>query len=122
LVAVPAVILVILILPPTLYLIVTSFFTTRPDGSFDQFTFRFYTQLVSSPFFVSSLKNTAIYAAGSAFVAIVLGVIQALIVDPSLKIRQLPLCTSSAERVVEPGEYVEIDVAGDSLFAAAMVE
>src|SRR3954470_10082637 len=81
LVAVLAAILLILILPPTLYLIVTSFFTTRPDGSFDQFTLRFYTQLVSSPFFLSSLRNTAIYALGSAFVAIVLGVVQALIVE-----------------------------------------
>jgi iron(III) transport system permease protein len=80
-VVVPAVILLILILPPTLYLVATSFFTTRPDGSFDQFTLRFYTQLLSSPFFVSSLKNTAIYAVGSAFVAIVLGVVQALIVE-----------------------------------------
>src|SRR5436190_9496631 len=80
-VAVPAMILLILILPPTLYLIVTSFYTTRPDGSFDQFTFRFYLQLFSSPFFASSLRNTAIYAAGSACVAIVLGVVQALIVE-----------------------------------------
>jgi iron(III) transport system permease protein len=80
-VAVPAVILLILILPPTLYLVATSFYTTRPDGSFDAFTLRFYVQLFSSPYFASSLKNTAIYAVGSAAVAIVLGVVQALIVE-----------------------------------------
>jgi iron(III) transport system permease protein len=81
LVAVLAAILLILILPPTLYLVVTSFFSTRPDGSFDQFTLRFYQQLFSSPYFAASLGNTVVYAFGSALVAIVLGVMQALIVE-----------------------------------------
>ena len=58
LVAVLAAILLILILPPTLYLVVTSFYTTRPDGSFDQFTLRYYQQLFTSPYFASSLWNT----------------------------------------------------------------
>ena len=65
-------ILLILILPPTLYLIATSVYTTRPDGSFDQLTLRYYQQLFTSPYFASSLWNTAIYAVGSAAVAIVL--------------------------------------------------
>jgi len=81
LVAVLAAILLILILPPTLYLIVTSFFSTRPDGSFDHFTLRFYQQLFTSPYFAASLWNTVIYSIGSATVAIVLGVTQALIVE-----------------------------------------
>src|SRR6266576_843126 len=81
LVVVLATILLILILPPTLYLVVTSFFSTRPDGSFDQFTLRFYQQLFSSPYFAASLGNTVVYAIGSALVAIVLGVVQALIVE-----------------------------------------
>src|SRR5499433_4332299 len=81
LVALLAAILLILILPPTLYLIVTSFYSTRPDGSFDQFTLRFYQQLFTSPYFAASLWNTVIYSVGSAFVAIVLGVTQALIVE-----------------------------------------
>jgi iron(III) transport system permease protein len=81
LVVVLATILLIVILPPTVYLIVTSFFSTRPDGSFDQFTLRFYQQLFTSPYFASSLWNTVIYAIGSSAVAIVLGVIQALIVE-----------------------------------------
>src|SRR5215468_12129308 len=62
LVAMLAAILLILILPPTLYLVVTSFFSTRPDGSFDQFTLRFYQQLFASPYFASSLGNTVVYA------------------------------------------------------------
>src|SRR5262245_37698731 len=81
LVAVLAAILLILILPPTVYLLVTSFFSTKPDGSFDQFTLRFYQQLFSSPYFAASLGNTIVYAFGSALVAIVLGVVQALIVE-----------------------------------------
>src|SRR3954447_9876678 len=81
LVAVLAAILLILILPPTLYLVATSFFSTKPDGSFDQFTLRFYQQLFSSPYFAASLGNTVVYAFGSALVAIVLGVVQALIVE-----------------------------------------
>src|SRR6266568_1707101 len=81
LVAVLAAILLVLILPPTLYLVVTSFFSTKPDGSFDQFTLRFYQQLFSSPYFAASLGNTVVYAFGSALVAIVLGVVQALIVE-----------------------------------------
>jgi iron(III) transport system permease protein len=76
-----AAILLILILPPSLYLVATSFFTTRADGSFDQFTLRFYWQLFSSPYFASSLWNTVVYAVGSAFIAIALGVVQALIVE-----------------------------------------
>jgi iron(III) transport system permease protein len=81
LVALLAAILLILILPPTLYLVFTSFYTTRPDGAFDQFTLKYYQQLFSSPYFASSLWNTVIYALGSAVVAIVLGVVQALIVE-----------------------------------------
>ena len=81
LVAVLAVILLILILPPTLYLIVTSFHTTRPDGSFEQFTLRYYQQLFTSPYFALSVWNTVLFAIGSAFVAITLGVVQALIVE-----------------------------------------
>ena len=56
-----AAILLILILPPTLYLLVTSVFSTRPDGSFDQFTLRFYAQLFASPYFAASLWNTVLY-------------------------------------------------------------
>jgi iron(III) transport system permease protein len=80
-VALLALILLILIVPPTVYLVFTSFFTTRPDGSFDQFTLRYYVQLFSSPYFASSLWNTVIYSIGSAVVAIAIGVVQAVIVE-----------------------------------------
>jgi hypothetical protein len=81
LVAVLAAILLILIVPPAWYLIQASFQTTKPDGSFDQFTLRYYQQLFTSPYFASSLWNTVLYAIGAAAVAITLGLIQALIVE-----------------------------------------
>ncbi len=80
-VAVLAGLLLILIVPPTLFLIASSFFTTNYDGSFGQFTLRHYGQLVSSPYFLSSVGNTLIYAVGSAAVGLTLGVVQALIVE-----------------------------------------
>jgi iron(III) transport system permease protein len=81
LVALLAAILLVLILPPTLFLIDTSFHLTNPDGSFGAFTLQYYRQLFASPYFATSLRNTAIYAVGTAVVAIVLGGIQALIVE-----------------------------------------
>lgn len=74
-------ILLLLILPPTIFLIDVSFHTTKPDGSFGTFTFAYYRQLFSSRFFLTSLGNTAVYAVGTAVLAIVLGTIQALIVE-----------------------------------------
>jgi iron(III) transport system permease protein len=81
LVAVLALVLLILIVPPTIYLIATSLYTTKPNGAFDQLTLQYYRELFSSPFFASSLLNTVIYAVGSAAVAITLGVTQAMIVE-----------------------------------------
>ncbi len=74
-------ILLILILPPTIFLIKVSFYTTRPDGSFGELTLRYYQQLVTGRFFFSALINTTIYSIGSAVIAIVLGTLQALIVE-----------------------------------------
>jgi iron(III) transport system permease protein len=80
-VIIPAVVLLCLIVPPLIFLIKTSFYTTTYTGEFDQFTFAFYRELFSDPRFVTSLSNTTIYATGSAMVAIFLGVIQAWIVE-----------------------------------------
>ena len=81
LVAVLAAILLILVVPPTLFLVDSSFHTTRADGSFDQFTLCYYQQLFASRFVAASLVNTVIYAAGSSVIALVLGVVAALIVE-----------------------------------------
>jgi iron(III) transport system permease protein len=81
LVAALTLLLLVLILPPTFYLVITSLYTTRPDGSFDQPTLRYYQELFTSPFFAASLLNTVEFAVGSAAVAILIGVVQALIVE-----------------------------------------
>jgi len=76
-----AVLLLAFIVPPAVFLLNASLFRTRPDGSFDQLTLKFYAQLFASPFFLESLWNTFVYAVGSAVVAVALGMIQALIVE-----------------------------------------
>jgi iron(III) transport system permease protein len=80
-VIIPALILLCLIVPPLVFLVKTSFYTTTFTGEFDKFTFKFYGELFSDERFVTSLLNTATYALGSAAVAIFLGVIQAWIVE-----------------------------------------
>ena len=73
--------LLALILPPTVFLISASLHTTTLDGSFDRLTLRYYQQLLTSPFFASSLFNTFVYSVGSAVVAIAIGLVQAVIVE-----------------------------------------
>ena len=80
-VALLALVLLILVLPPAIFLIDVSFHESRPDGSMGAFTTRFYSQLASDRFFAPSLINTFIYAIGSAVVAIVIGTLQAMIVE-----------------------------------------
>ena len=81
LVAVLAMVLLALIVPPALFLLNVSLHETRPDGSWGEFTMRFYQQLFSGRFFLPSLRNTLIYAVGSAAIAIVVGTVLALIVE-----------------------------------------
>lgn len=73
--------MLVFMLPPIVFLLRSSVFTINPDGSFDQFTFQFYRELVTNPQFLNNFLNTVIYAVGSAAVAIVLGTIQAWIVE-----------------------------------------
>lgn len=81
LVVVLAAILLVLIVPPALFLLNVSLHETRPDGSFGAFTLRFYRGLFAERLFVSSLRNTLVYAVGSATIGIVVGTVQALIVE-----------------------------------------
>jgi len=76
-----AAILLVLIVPPTLFLINASIHTTKVDGSFDQLTLRYYGGLFTNPHFAGSLLNTLVYAFGSSIIALALGVVQALIVE-----------------------------------------
>jgi iron(III) transport system permease protein len=81
LVVVLSAVLLVLIVPPALFLLNVSLHETRPDGSFGTFTLRFYHDLFSERLFLSSLRNTLIYAFGSSTIAIVIGTLQALIVE-----------------------------------------
>ena len=73
--------LLCIMLPPIIFLISSSLYTTNADGSFRDFTFKFYTDLIANPRFGKNLLNTSIYAVGSACVAIFLGGLQAWIVE-----------------------------------------
>jgi iron(III) transport system permease protein len=81
LVTVLCVLLLLLILPPTIFLIAVSLHSTAPDGSLGDFTWANYQLLFESRFFLESLVNTVLYAIGSAVIAIVLGTLQALLVE-----------------------------------------
>jgi iron(III) transport system permease protein len=81
LVVVLAAILLVLIVPPALFLLDVSLHETQPDGSFGAFTLRFYRELFSERLFLPSVRNTVLYAFGSAVIGIVLGTLQALIVE-----------------------------------------
>jgi iron(III) transport system permease protein len=76
-----AAILLLLVVPPALFLLNVSLHETRPDGSFGALTLRFYRGLFAERLFVSSLRNTLVYAFGSAAIGIVVGTVQALIVE-----------------------------------------
>ncbi len=80
-VAVLVAILLVLIVPPAIFLLRISLHETLPDGSLGPFTLRFYEGLFTGRFFLPSLYNTMIYSFGSALIAIVIGTVQALIVE-----------------------------------------
>jgi iron(III) transport system permease protein len=81
LVAVLSLVLILLVVPPALFLINVSFYETARDGSFQGFTFRYYRELWNGRFFLPSLYNSLVYSIGSALIAIIIGTVQALIVE-----------------------------------------
>src|SRR6266436_5932678 len=74
-------VLVILILPPVIYLIRSSLQEINFDGSFGDYTLRHYQALVETDGLFLVIMTSAAYAAGSAFLAILLGGVQAWIVE-----------------------------------------
>ncbi|HWL55234.1 MAG TPA: iron ABC transporter permease [Paracoccus sp. (in: a-proteobacteria)] len=76
-----ALILLVLVLPPLFFLLAASVHTTNYDGSFDQFTLGYFSGLLSSRGFLTSLLNTGIYSIGSASIGIILGAALAIIVE-----------------------------------------
>ena len=73
--------LAILIVPPVIYLLRSSVQETNFDGSFGAFTSRYYSELLSTGRLVPVIAISAAYAGGSALLALLLGGIQAWIVE-----------------------------------------
>ncbi len=76
-----AAILLAMVVPPFLYLLQTSFYNRSLDGTTLTYTLDHYIGLFTNPRFFEHALNSAWYSAGSALFAIVLGVIQAWIVE-----------------------------------------
>ncbi len=76
-----AFILCVLILPPAFFLIKVSFHVSNPDGTLGELTLKHYSSLFTERFFLPSLVNTIVYSLGTAVVALVFGISQALIVE-----------------------------------------
>ena len=74
-------ILLVLIVPPVVFLVNVSLHETAANGGFGAFTTRYYAQILSERRFGESLRNTLIYALGSGAVGIAIGTAQALIVE-----------------------------------------
>src|SRR5882672_1252205 len=74
-------VLLLVIVPPVIFLIQSSLHETNFDGSFGDLTLRYYRELVDNDRFLALVANTAAYAFGSALVALTLGGIQAWIVE-----------------------------------------
>src|SRR5215510_15157262 len=73
--------LLLLILPPLYFLLKTSLYTTNADGSFGDFTFEYYRDMIASLRFFGHFVNSSLFATGSAVLALVLGAAQAWIVE-----------------------------------------
>src|SRR5262249_23065125 len=71
----------LLVIPPLIYLVVTSFYTTTVRGVFNQFTYNYYIDLVDNPRVLRNLISTATYSVGAAIVAITIGITLAWIVE-----------------------------------------
>ncbi len=76
-----SIVLIALVIPPAVFLFNVSFHETNADGSLGARTFRFYEQLWTGRFFLPSLYNSIVYSLGSAGIAILIGTVQAMIVE-----------------------------------------
>ena len=74
-------ILAVLIVPPVIYLLRSSVQETNFDGSFGAFTSRYYRELLGTGRLLPVIATSAAYAGGSALLALLLGGIQAWIVE-----------------------------------------
>jgi iron(III) transport system permease protein len=74
-------VLIVLMVPPTIYLVRASLHETNFDGSFGDLTLRYYRELVENDRFLTLVLNSTMYALGAAALALLLGGVQAWIVE-----------------------------------------
>ena len=74
-------VLIVLIVPPLVYLVRSSFQEINFDGSFGALTLDHYRALIETDRLFAVIMTSAVYAAGSAVVALILGGTQAWIVE-----------------------------------------
>jgi iron(III) transport system permease protein len=74
-------VLALLIVPPVIYLLRSSIQETNFDGSFGALTLRYYRDLVATNRLLPVIATSAVYAGGSALLALLLGGLQAWIVE-----------------------------------------
>jgi iron(III) transport system permease protein len=70
-----------MVVPPLIFLVASSVHTTTFLGAFDEFTVEYFADLFRNTRLVGNILNTAMYSAGSALVAITLGLGLATIVE-----------------------------------------
>ena len=73
--------LLLMVTPPLVYLVTASLHETNIDGSFGDFTWDNYANLVGGDRFLRHFANTCAYSLGSALVALLIGGAQAWIVE-----------------------------------------
>jgi iron(III) transport system permease protein len=75
------IVFMLLVIPPLVWLLIGSFYSTARDGSAGVLTLANYTQVLTAPALLESALNSVKFALGSALLALVLGGVQAWIVE-----------------------------------------
>jgi len=81
LVATLSVVLLVLVVPPLLYLLSGSLHTTTPTGAPGDFTFAYYRRLLADRQFFGSLANSIVFSVGSMAIALCFGGLVAWLVE-----------------------------------------
>ena len=68
-----SIVIAYLVLPPLYSVVQTSLFTTKMSGELDQFTLKYYSDLLLQAGLIGPLMNTVYFAVGSALLATVIG-------------------------------------------------
>ncbi len=71
----------LLVIPPLWFLVQGSFFVNKLDGSLGPFTWRYYARLFEDSRLIGSAINSAIFAVGSAIIALLFGGLLAWLVE-----------------------------------------